>query len=262
MSRFEMDLASINLLLCIWYRYVDDIYAVIKKTDVQNTLNKLNSQNNTIKFNIEEECDQKLAFLDICVGRKSNAFKFTIHRKPRSTNRYLKLSSFHVLSQKSAAFFSTANSNRLINVPMTEKDYQTEKNNIIQFGQLNGYNETFTKNIIEKHERRKYHNSFSTMFTSPNSEPERIFSKIFSLPFHSNLTKSLSKLFATYEIRVIESSSNNYKIKTTLKLRKPKFPSSNVLASTKFPVRLKDVVMSTSDKEEGKVLGKKLSTES
>jgi hypothetical protein len=34
MSRFEMDLASSNLLPRIWYRYVDDIFAVIKKTDV------------------------------------------------------------------------------------------------------------------------------------------------------------------------------------------------------------------------------------
>jgi hypothetical protein len=37
MSRFEMDLASANLLPRIWYRYVDNIFAVIKKTDVQNT---------------------------------------------------------------------------------------------------------------------------------------------------------------------------------------------------------------------------------
>jgi hypothetical protein len=37
-----------------------------------------------------------------------------------------------------------------------------------------------------------------------------------------------------------------------LKLRKPKLPSSNVLASTKFPVRRKDVVINTSDKVEGK----------
>jgi hypothetical protein len=188
MSRFEIDLASANLLPRIWYRYVDDIFAVIKKTEVQNTLNMLNSQYNTIKFNIEEERDQKLPFLDICVRRESNAFKFTIHQKPTSTNRYIKSSYFHVLSQKSAAFHFMAN--RRINVPMTEKDYQTEKNNIIQIGQLNGYNETFTKNIIENHEQRKYHNSFSTMFTSPNSEPERIFSRTFSLPFHPNLTES------------------------------------------------------------------------
>jgi hypothetical protein len=88
---------------------------------------------------------------------------------------------------------------------------------------MNGYNETFTKNIIEKHERRKYHNSFSTMFTSPNSEPERIFSRTFSLPFQPNLTKSLSKIFATYEIRVIESSSN-YKIRNHFETTKTKIP--------------------------------------
>jgi hypothetical protein len=110
----------------------------------------LNSQYNNIKFTIEEECDKKLPFLDICVRRESNAFKFTIHRKPTSTNRYIKSLYFQVLSQKSAAFHSIANG--LINVPMTEKDYQTENNNI-RIGQLNGYNETVTKNIIEKHER-------------------------------------------------------------------------------------------------------------
>jgi hypothetical protein len=50
LSRFEMDLASANLLPRIWYLYVDNIFAVIKKTDVQNTLNMLNFQYNTIKF--------------------------------------------------------------------------------------------------------------------------------------------------------------------------------------------------------------------
>jgi hypothetical protein len=52
MSRFEMDLASASLLPRIWYRYVDDIFAVIKKTDVRNTLNMLNSQYIIIKFTI------------------------------------------------------------------------------------------------------------------------------------------------------------------------------------------------------------------
>jgi hypothetical protein len=50
----------------------------------------------------------------------------------------MKSSSFHVVSEKYAAFHSMAN--RPINVPMTEKDYQTEKNNIIHIGQFNGYN--------------------------------------------------------------------------------------------------------------------------
>jgi hypothetical protein len=59
-----MDLASANLLPRIWYRYIDDIFAVIKKTNVQNMLYMLNSQYNTIKFTVEEECDQKLPFLD------------------------------------------------------------------------------------------------------------------------------------------------------------------------------------------------------
>jgi hypothetical protein len=41
MGRFEMDLASANLPPRIWYRYVDDIFAVINRCS--NTLNMLNS---------------------------------------------------------------------------------------------------------------------------------------------------------------------------------------------------------------------------
>jgi hypothetical protein len=59
------------------------------------------------------------------------------------------------------------------------------------------------------------------MFTFPNSKPERHFSTTFSLPFHPNLTKILSKIFATYDIRVIESS-NNYKIKNHFETTKTK----------------------------------------
>jgi hypothetical protein len=71
--------------------------------------------------------------------------------------------------------------NRLINVPKKEKDYQTEKNSIIQIGQLNGYNETFSKNIIEL---------FNDVHISKFRTRKNFFD--FSLPFYPNLTKSLS----------------------------------------------------------------------
>jgi hypothetical protein len=52
---------------------------------------------------------------------------------------------------------------------------------------------------------------------------QKEFFRRLSLPFHPNLTKSLSKIFATYEIRVIESSSN-YKIKNHFETTKTKTP--------------------------------------
>jgi hypothetical protein len=43
MSRFERDLAESNSLPRIWYRYVDDIFAVMKKAELNNALDLLNS---------------------------------------------------------------------------------------------------------------------------------------------------------------------------------------------------------------------------
>jgi Reverse transcriptase (RNA-dependent DNA polymerase) len=147
MSKFEMNLASMNVLPRIWYRYVDEIFAVIKRTDIQSTLDMLNSQHNTIKFTVEEERDQMLQFLDINVRRNSDSFEFSIYRKPTNTNLYIKSTSFQAPAQKAAAFHSMAH--RLTNVPMSPKDYEKERENVVNIGLLNGYNRKFTDDIDE-----------------------------------------------------------------------------------------------------------------
>jgi hypothetical protein len=51
MSRFEMNLAALKLLPRIWYRYVNDIFAVVKKAELANMLN---AQYQTVKVTVEE----------------------------------------------------------------------------------------------------------------------------------------------------------------------------------------------------------------
>lgn len=66
----------------IWYRYVDDIWAVMKKQSLRHFLNRLNnSRFETIKFTKEEETDGKLNFLDVTVCRVNNGFEFDIPTK-------------------------------------------------------------------------------------------------------------------------------------------------------------------------------------
>jgi hypothetical protein len=62
MSRFEMDLASANFLVSGIAMLT--ISLLLSRKQMFKT-RLLNSQYNTIKFTIEEECDQKLPFLDI-----------------------------------------------------------------------------------------------------------------------------------------------------------------------------------------------------
>jgi hypothetical protein len=197
MSKFEMNLASMNVLPRIWYRYVDDIFAVIKRTDIQSTLDMLNSQHNTIKFTVEEERDQMLPFLDINVKRNSDSFEFSIYRKPTNTNLYIKSTSFQTPAEKAAAFHSMAH--RLTNVPMSPKDYEKERENIVNIRLLNGYNRKFTDDIIKKHERRKCFQNCSRYHVSDTKFSVYNFFEINCNTISSRLIKQTKESFRTIQ---------------------------------------------------------------
>ena len=79
----------------LWYRYVDDTFAFIKKNCVDEVLHVLNSFHASIKFTFEKEGDSVLSFLDVKVIKKSDGtFDTDIHRKQTDTNIYLNWCSF------------------------------------------------------------------------------------------------------------------------------------------------------------------------
>lgn len=59
MSNLESKLSKKDWIPRIWKRYVGDILAVIKAVELQNLLNALNSQSESIKFTHEVETDGK-----------------------------------------------------------------------------------------------------------------------------------------------------------------------------------------------------------
>ena len=73
-----------------WWRYVDDIFATLNnKNQAEAILAYLNAQHTNIKFTIEPECDNKLAFLDTTVVHGTEAYKTTLYRKKTFTGVYL-----------------------------------------------------------------------------------------------------------------------------------------------------------------------------
>ncbi|XP_075151062.1 uncharacterized protein LOC142233289 [Haematobia irritans] len=76
-------------------KYVDDIFAIIKRSDVEETLNALNSYNRQIQFTKEEELDQKLPYLDTIVHRQGNQLKLNWYQKPTASGRLLNFYSNH-----------------------------------------------------------------------------------------------------------------------------------------------------------------------
>ncbi len=78
-----------------WFRYVDDIFAIIKKHALTNFFNLLNSIDPHINFTTEHELNGKLSFLDTLIITRNNGSLFiNVYRKPTYTARYLDYNSF------------------------------------------------------------------------------------------------------------------------------------------------------------------------
>ena len=138
MCGLEEELKSHQLFPRIWWRYVDDVFAVIKARFKRKILEWLNSQAPTIEFTIEEEKDGTLPFLDLKIHRKEDdSIIFLIYRKPTNTDRYIMESSFHHRTHKAAAFNSMIY--RTLNIPLEEKERKEELDKIYQIAAVNGY---------------------------------------------------------------------------------------------------------------------------
>ena len=82
----------------VWYRYVDDVLSVVKRSLVQSLLDHLNGQHESITFTVEMEENGVLPFMDVVLKRSvSGKIETAVYRKPSHTERYLQFSSHRPL---------------------------------------------------------------------------------------------------------------------------------------------------------------------
>ncbi|KFD63872.1 hypothetical protein M514_23863, partial [Trichuris suis] len=85
----------------LFKRYVDDIFAMVKKGHEEAFLHHLNGLfTEHIKFTIEKERRGRLPFLDALVMKDDHRLKTTVYRKPTNTDGYLNYHSHHPKSVK------------------------------------------------------------------------------------------------------------------------------------------------------------------
>ena len=81
----------------LWLRYVGETFVIWPhgQEKLDGFHEHLNTQHRNIKFTVEHERENKLAFLDVQVTRINNRLTTSVYRKPTHTDRYIPFHSHH-----------------------------------------------------------------------------------------------------------------------------------------------------------------------
>ena len=90
----------------VWERFVDCIDSILKRTHLENFFHHINNLHQNIKFIMEEESNEELAFLDTLLKRSNGKISVLVYRKPTHTDQYLQYSSHHQTSCKESVISS------------------------------------------------------------------------------------------------------------------------------------------------------------
>ena len=133
----------------IYFRYVDDTFAVFKQEsdvdDFQVTLNRLHP---ALKFTFEKEHDGKLPFLDILVEKNELGSETSVYRKPTFSGQYIRWKSFSPRKRKTNLIATLVQSALMI---CTKNKLKQEIDFIKKILLDNGYPE----DIVLKHISKK-----------------------------------------------------------------------------------------------------------
>ena len=131
-----------------WFRFVDDIFSIIKRHMLTNFYNFLNSINSHIKFTMKPELERKLSFLDTLNTRNNGYLFINVYRKPTHTDRYLDYNSHHGKQHKVCTAQTLLH--RAETIPNTTEGKQQEGKHITDTFISNGYPRKFLQEVEKK----------------------------------------------------------------------------------------------------------------
>lgn len=185
-------------------KYVDDIFAIIKKSDEKIILETLNNYHNKIKFTIEKEQNGKIAYLDMLIIKNNKKLITDWYTKPTSSGRII---NFHSTQPFHTKFNTAAN---LIEKVLHISDEKFRNNNMNKTKHIllkNNFPIPIITNIINKtlnkHKKEK--------LAEGTGE-----TKFYSVPFIPKLTE-LNTLKNTFCKKKTKTTTIAYKSNKTLR---------------------------------------------
>jgi hypothetical protein len=189
-----------------WFRYVDDVFSIIKKHTLTNFYKLFNSIDPHINFTIEQELDGKLSFLDTLVTCNNGSLSIDVYRKPTHTDRYLDYNSHHDKRHK----VSTARTllHKAATLPNTDEGKQQERKHVINTLMSNGYPKKFLQQVEQK--RVMFENRtpppeelVRSFFDLVEPKTNRSYAALVALPYIKGLTEpALRRILKPHDIRV------------------------------------------------------------
>lgn len=200
MANFEKRLQDKDQLPKVWWRYVDDVFSIVKKDLLPLVLETINNSHKNIEFTCEIEQDNKLAFLDLLIVKEQTKIDFEIYRKPTNTQRTIPNTSNHSHQHKMAAFHHMIH--RLQTLPLSSTGKNKELDYIFETAQLNGYSKQTIQNIIDKKAKQQYKRTLTTL-TQTQTPLKRIAVN------YNNDTKKLRPALRKFGFELVFTSRNN-----------------------------------------------------
>lgn len=171
-----------NIEIKFIVKYVDDIFAIIKRKDESAILETLNNYHNKIQFTIEHEENNSIPFLDIKIHKNNNTLITDWYSKPTSSGRMINYLSTQPQNQKlnTALNFIT----KVLNLSH-ESFHENNIKKIKLILRRNNFPSYMIKNLLHKYQNKKNNPNLDSSMPLPSTE--RIF---FSIAFIPNLTEN------------------------------------------------------------------------
>ncbi|XP_041460800.1 uncharacterized protein LOC121411955 [Lytechinus variegatus] len=177
----------------VWKRYVDDTFIITHRSAADDLLSHMNAQQPSIRFTMEMECNERIAFLDTLVHRDTSGRLYTtVYRKPTHTDQYIAYDSHHPKSVKRGVVKCLYDrASRIVTKPHCTA---TEKQHITSALISNGYPRSFVNRVAKK--------------KSAPSEQLAQFKSAIVIPFVDGIAHLLRRRLERHGIRVIFKSDS------------------------------------------------------
>ena len=171
-----------------WRRYVDDVFSILRKVELNDFLQHLNSQHPSIVFTVETEMDGSLPFLDVRVHRNGNKLVTTVYRKPTHTGRYLHYLSNHPDTAKRSVV--RALTNRKEYITAGEGEIKQELARVDDELSMNDY----PRNFVERCRRKDRWSS---------RQPRTVPKATATVPYIKGVSEAIGRILAPLDIRTV-----------------------------------------------------------